>query len=359
MKPFVPPGIEETLAEQDDLERLTADRPLPEGEVFIPNAFYGLAAILREYAGLPEGFPIMAVIPHSVMLDPGFVWGAEIEAKVPGVLSYPRYRDTVYEGLTDKIVVPSASPYIYLRRMVSSVPESDRQGTIFFPSHSTHHVTTVLNPEELVKQLQQVDDRFRPVSICIYWRDVELGRHIPFIESGFRVVSAGHIYDPAFLYRLHWLCSQHRYSSSNALGSHVFFSIESGCIHASILEQSVTIDRRAISATEPFGGSMDRPERVRDVVAQLQPLYKRHPADVEQRNVAGMFLRSSEVRSPSDLSRLISELRTMDRRGYRTATDTARYVMPGWARRSLPAKGFRYAARSLRRLSGIAVRQKD
>jgi hypothetical protein len=66
------------------------------------------------------------------------------------------------------------------------------------------------------------------VTVCVYWRDHELGHHKAFAVEGFKIVSAGHIYDRAFLFRLHHLLSMHKYACGTELGSHLFYSIKSG-----------------------------------------------------------------------------------------------------------------------------------
>ena len=44
-----------------------------------------------------------------------------------------------------------------------------------------------------------------------------------------RIVSAGHMYDPDFLFRFYHLCSTHKYSAGTSFGSDIFYSIKSGC----------------------------------------------------------------------------------------------------------------------------------
>ena len=44
-----------------------------------------------------------------------------------------------------------------------------------------------------------------------------------------RIVSAGHIYDPLFLFRFYHLCSIHRYSAGTSFGSSLCYSVKSGC----------------------------------------------------------------------------------------------------------------------------------
>ena len=60
-----------------ELENLAADRPLITVEAFNANDFYGNASVLKEYCGLPDGFPLPGILPHGPSMH-GKVWDAEI-----------------------------------------------------------------------------------------------------------------------------------------------------------------------------------------------------------------------------------------------------------------------------------------
>lgn len=225
--------------DEQDLHTLCRDRELRTGEIFGENAFYGMDRIVKTYAGLPPGYPLKAIIPHGITLDSDFVSKAERTAPLPAVLCYPPFRADAYRRRTGKWVVPSASPYLYLLEMfrqeqkTGSAGERDgegaREGTLFFPAHSTHHITTDMDFEALAEFLQGMEERFQPVDVCLYWRDYNLGRSEPFERRGLRVVSAGHMFDPEFLFRFHELCRGYRYAASNDIGSQLFYTVSSGC----------------------------------------------------------------------------------------------------------------------------------
>ncbi len=221
--------LEETLASQDNLSHLCADRPLKTNEIFTPNAFYGINAILKKYARLPQKYSLKVVVPHGVDIRDDHIWEADIKTLLPVVFCYPPYRERIYINQTSKKVILSASPFLYLVEMLKEQPQPARCGTIFFPHHSTHHITVQMDFEHLAEELTHLGDEYKPVTVCIYWRDFNLGHHIPFQKRRMRIVSAGHIYEPDFLFRFYHLCSIHRYSASNNLGSHIFYSIKSGC----------------------------------------------------------------------------------------------------------------------------------
>jgi hypothetical protein len=161
----------------------------------------------------------------------------------PVVLCYPPYRERSYREHTDKRVVLSAAPFLYVAEMLKNEPRPERSGTIFFPSHSTHWNTAHMDYELMAKQLTLLPDQYQPITVCIYWRDVNLCRHIPFQDCGIKVVSAGHIYqNPYFLHRLYHLCSLHRDASGNAPGSHLFYSVTAGCSYFHFHEVGYSVE---------------------------------------------------------------------------------------------------------------------
>ena len=222
-------SLTEIYTNQKDLNDLCQDRLLQTNEIFPGNAYYGNDLILKTYAGLPHSYPLKVVIPHGIYLDPNFIWIAEQKSPLPAILNYSDFRKNVVSRKTSKFVISSASPFLYLTKLLEGKQNSSREGTIFFPAHSTHHVTVSMNYKTLADELEQLDDEYKPITVCMYWRDVNLGYHLPFLEKGFPVVSAGHIYDPSFLFRFYDLCSGHKYAAGNSISSHVFYSIKSGC----------------------------------------------------------------------------------------------------------------------------------
>ena len=62
------------------------------------------------------------------------------------------------------------------------------------------------------------------IKICMYWKDIQLKRHQIYIDNGFEVISAGHIYDKMFYYRLYDILIRFNYSLGSSFGSFVFHS---------------------------------------------------------------------------------------------------------------------------------------
>lgn len=219
-----------TLKEQQNLGKLCADRQPHTVEKFGGSNFYGVANIYKQYAGLPLTKPLPGIVLHGVSLHTHWVWIREANAGVPAVYCYPEFRREIYEKHGKKIIL-SASPFAYAAEMLKGQAQPERKGLIFFPTHSSHHITSKYNGDILAEKLSEFDDKYKPITICLYWKDYLLGAAKPFQERGFKVISAGHMFDKLFMYRFYHLCSTHKYASGCDIQSQIFYSVKAGCIY--------------------------------------------------------------------------------------------------------------------------------
>ena len=230
------PTFEDVLEDQKDLDSLCADRELKTNEIFVGNAFYGNDRIIKEFAGFSEKYSLKFIIPHGVVLSRKFVWDAEVNSKLSSVMCYQENRIDTYKRRmgSGKYVFRGAAPFAYIPQLIDNKKKFKRTGTIFFPAHSTHYLTVEMDYELLAEKLANLEEIYQPVIVCLYWRDYNLGMSKIFESKGLRVVSAGHIYDPQFLFRFYHLCSSREYSACNQIGTHAFYAQYAGCKHFSI-----------------------------------------------------------------------------------------------------------------------------
>lgn len=222
------PSYADTLRLQEDLERFCADRPLPGRELFADNPLYGHARVVRTYAGLPQGRPLRIAIPHGVSKDRIVPFYSRREL-VP-VLTYTRASDREQarrQGVRGRLC-GFPSPFVLAMQLA---PDDGRRrsGTLFFPCHSTQATPADVDFRELAASLLLLPPERQPVTVCLYWRDVQLGHHRIFEEAGIKTVSAGHMHDEDFLFHLRNLLGAHEFAASNELGSHVFYAMYAGC----------------------------------------------------------------------------------------------------------------------------------
>lgn len=221
--------------DEENLDRLTLDRFLKTSEIFEPNDYYGQASILKNYLGLPMSYSLKATFEHGVEFNDNFIWSAELEANLPTCIVLDERRLNFYKEKSNKLVFPIGFGFIYAIDLFKKLygplyTNKNKMGTIVFPAHSTHYIRTSFDFKGYAEYLEKLDERFKPIVICIYWKDYLSGHHVEFQKKGFKIITAGHMFDNLFMLRMVNICSQFKYANSNQIGTHVPISIKSGCL---------------------------------------------------------------------------------------------------------------------------------
>jgi hypothetical protein len=265
--------------------------------MFAPNTWYGNAKALKLYSGWK--LPLPFVVPHGLCLSSSFLWQAEVQSGLPAVYCFPDFRQNSYAKTNTIKVVPGCSPWVYLNRMCSAVVGPGR-GTLAFPSHSTHHVTALEDDKAYADYLVHLPKSHQPIKVCMYWRDLELGRQEAFLQRGLEVVCAGHMFDELFLFRLHRLLSQCEFVNTSSLGSHVFYAASIG--RRVTLRQSHRIDWTCTDEAR----QRDVAETDSELRNVLVDLFNDRRDLSDQRNCALKMLGYGNMRSPLSLFTLIA-----------------------------------------------------
>ena len=193
-----------------------------------PN-FYGNFWILQNYAKIPiKNFPPKNFsIQHGIVIelsqydihrgkDVSLVWSNEIKKKMDLL------------DLNTSYVI--GAPFLYADSILTEqelYEEKKRLGynVLAFPMHSTHFVDKEFDPRNFLKILHNEKKRFDSVRICLYWKDIQQGKAKLYIDEGFEVVCAGHMFDQFFLQRQKSLFKIADATISNGLGSHIGYSL--------------------------------------------------------------------------------------------------------------------------------------
>jgi hypothetical protein len=302
--------LEQVLADQEDLDTLCANRPLPTCEPNRTNAFYGHAMILKAYARLPPPYQLKMLMPHSVYLVDWPTVAKEWETPLPLNFIYPAHLIRAYAEETKRLTIPFSSPFLYLLKLLEGQPAPVRRGTLFFPTHSSVLNIAHIDVEHLADSLLQLEERFHPITVCMYWIDYLRGQHRPFQQRGLKIVSAGHRNDPFFLFRLYHLCSLHKYAASNEFGTTCFFSIASGC---SFFFHNID---QPVSYSSPYN-RITVGKRGADTTAKAKALFSTvcDPPNAEQKQFVDYFLGKDFLLSPAQLRKKLLAAEIFDKLG--------------------------------------------
>ena len=119
-------------------------------------------------------------------------------------------------------------------------------------------------------------------------------------KKGLRVVSAGHIFDPLFLFRFYHLCSIHEYSACNQIGTHVFYAQYAGCKH-------FTIDAGDVSSKgNDENIEWDLPNDTKEYIKNINKLFSSPLESTDEINyIFDPYMSSSKKKSKIGLQALI------------------------------------------------------
>lgn len=198
-------------------------------EIFKPNSWYGSAKILKQFSNWH--LPLPYVVPHAPGHSSYKTWDAELDSSLPGYYLFPSWRKRNLEKKTNKKIILGASPWLYLISMQIKKNQNKKykkKGSIVFPPHSTHLINAEMDHYKFIKILKKSSRKYYPLTICFYWRDIQLKKHLPYINNGFRVVSAGHMFNENFFENLINIFAKKEYLITNNYGSHIFYGASAG-----------------------------------------------------------------------------------------------------------------------------------
>lgn len=189
--------------------------------------FYGIGRTLLAYAGLPTFLPFPVALQHGwqrhahafeALANPPEIWvwsprmAAEMEAFYPA-----------------KRVRTIGSFFCYLKpQMISSLQKVEKRGSICIPPHSSHCAATEYSSEDFARRLAELGDEYKPITVMLYYLDMNSDTVEMYQRLGFKVVSNGSLFDDDFLKRFVHNVYDKQYCIFSDLGSGVVFAADLG-----------------------------------------------------------------------------------------------------------------------------------
>lgn len=197
-------------------------------ELHKPNDWYGHASNLKKYLGLPQTYQFKFILEHGLYLNDQ-VDNIDIETKLPSMLTYSNFRANVLRQYRPHIY--SIGPFIHYAKSYLSKTQINKEkarlgkSVLFFPAHSSSMIGIEYDNLKLCRQIKKIAKSYDSVRVCLYWKDVLLGKHRIYQDQGFECVSAGHMLDPLFLPRLKSIILTSDLTLTNIVSSQVGFCI--------------------------------------------------------------------------------------------------------------------------------------
>ena len=295
---------------KETLEKLAAECSEDTSELFTPNDFYGHAYLLKKYCGLNQKFSLPGIYPHGITIRDG-AWTAELNHPIPFLLLKSKPQSDVYSKYSDKPSWIIGAPNYYAVRLIENELkeiQSDAKGTLIFPVHSTHHLHNNYNFAEFAEYLKNLPEKFRPITICLGWRDIQLKMHERYLAQGFECTTAGHMYDKEFFIRLMRIIASHKFAITNHLGTSSFYCAAMN-LPVMLYEQSIkTNPTRSDQPTHLLDEA--QPSPYLSIVEKFIDTCKDPDAHIakQQKNIAKFILGFDYIKDPYELCSLFESL---------------------------------------------------
>jgi len=206
---------------QADLELMSKDIDLVTNDIHIWNDFYGQSSVIKKK--IFNSKTLYSTLEHGVGFD-DIIWHIDKNSVFKSSIIFSEFRKMVYKSQTKNYIfnIGSIINYVELKE------KYEQKDSIYFLTHSTHEINVNVNLQQIINELKILPQTIRPEYVCIYWKDIQRGKHKIFLDNGYKVISAGHMYDKLFLYRLKEIFLNFKILITNELGSHVFHASNCG-----------------------------------------------------------------------------------------------------------------------------------
>ncbi len=192
---------------------------------------YSMGQFIREYADIPATVPLPCYSAHGMDYD-SITAPHEINNDAAFFLCYNSNKDKSYRKLSSKpcYIVPMPMPW--LRRKYKMEQSPAAKGTIAYFQHSTPEINflddlrTVVN--NYIDELLLLPKILHPICVCLHMHDVRKGVHRLFLERDIPVYTSGNVFNIKFYKEFYDMLLNFAYSTSAAIGSYTFYSIEAG-----------------------------------------------------------------------------------------------------------------------------------
>jgi hypothetical protein len=189
--------------------------------------FYGIRKIFLSYANLPTFLPLPVAVQHGWQIH---ATAFEASASPPEIWVWSQRTASELERFypARKIRVVG-SVFCYLESIsIKKLPQSDRCGSICIPPHSSHFTSTDYSIEDFASALNALDDELKPITVMLYYLDVNEYTVATYEKFGFNVVSNGSLFNDDFLSNFLINVSNKKNCIFSDFGSGVLFSANLG-----------------------------------------------------------------------------------------------------------------------------------
>lgn len=269
------------------------------------NDWYGHATVLKKFLGLPKIYQFKFIIEHGTYFSTQ-VADIELESNLPSFLTYSLYRAKIlkkYRPHTYAIgpLIHYASHYLTEDELKKEKKRSGKT-LLFFPSHSLIGLTNEYDMDWSYKKIKAISKGFDTIRVCIYWKDVLLGKHKYYQSKGLECITAGHILDPQFLPRVKSIIETADLTISNDASSPLSYCIYMGKPHIIFYQRPQMIGRRYFKKVMSDYWKSDPYKQVVKEFSKISFFITK-----KQHELMNYYCGTSNIKSKSELKKIVQE----------------------------------------------------
>ena len=186
---------------------------------------YGFGKYIRKYGYYPNFLPLAVYSDHGVGRLSGKPLKHELESSAPAMFYHSPDSVKIWKKFSDKPCHVLFSPFVFYRRTNKIIQDKNAAGTIVFPDHTVPTMNEISDTQLYIDQLKNLPKKFQPISVCLHFHDIRIGRHKIYLKNNIPVYSAGNDFD-FFIERFYNILRKFKYASSNGITSSLFYAIE-------------------------------------------------------------------------------------------------------------------------------------
>ena len=276
-------------------------------DVYYGNSMYGNSKIFKDYSGYQGR--INACIEHGLYFGDTVFEDEAIKSGMNGLLTFGDSRVNHLKKMATVQVIP-VGPYIHyakpllLDSEIEEVKRKNGRTLLVFPSHSIDRVETEFDYNTFNAEIQRVvqEQNIAHVMICLFFKDIIIGRDKFYIDHGYQVVCNGYRCDPMFLRRLKTFILLSDFTMSNDVGTNVGYCIYLGKPHY-VYNQSINYNAYIAKDMENVTQSNLRDIEVNEVKQKLNCICNSISAD--QYNVCNKYWGFSYIRDKKQMYEIL------------------------------------------------------
>lgn len=188
---------------------------------------YNINNIIKDYARFPKFLPGSFYSEHG-WTPYEYHSPSNLDTEQKLFLVFSNRRVAEWKKNNNIPVVNVGSPFVHFRHMNKIEQDPHAKGTVAFSAHSGTVRIAEFDYESYGNALKSLPEEFHPITICMHFDDIKHGRDKRFKNFDFKIVTAGDRNDKNFVLNFYSILRQAKYTTSNSIGSNVFYAIEMG-----------------------------------------------------------------------------------------------------------------------------------